>query len=80
MSDLQSRIHTQQYAAGAGLHPATTPGTPLVMPASEISYSGDTVLYGTLHPLVSADGAVIAGRPAPWPSPYVPGVVPAGRP
>ncbi len=80
MSVLHARITSQQYNYAGALHPATTPATPLVMPSHEIVYTGDGALYGTVHPLVTADGGVIAARPAPFPHPYVPGVVPAGRP
>ncbi len=65
----------------AAFHPAGTPDTPMVMPMSEITYSGDTALYGTLHPLVTADGATIPARPVvqgTWAQPAP--VAPAGRP
>ena len=80
MSVLQSRIASGQYNAAGNYHPASTPATPMEMPMSEVVYAGDTVLYGTLHPVVAPNGATIAARPAPWPSPQVPGVAPAGRP
>lgn len=83
MSVLRDRIITQ---AGAGTSSASqfaalAPGTQTLMPVSEHTYTGDAGLYGTLHPLVTADGATIPARSAsyvhqPWPAP----VVPAGRP
>ena len=78
MSVLHSRIVNQ--GGGADVHPASTPATPMTMPMSEHHYDGYTALYGTLHPLVTPDGSVIAARPAPYSVPYVPGVNPAGRP
>ncbi len=65
----------------AAFHPAGTAATAMVMPMSEVTYAGDRALYGTLHPLVTADGATIPARPLS----SVPGlsaapVVPAGRP
>lgn len=78
MSDLHNRIADQQYLAMPDYHPAVgklaaTPGT---MPQAAITYQGDTVLYGTLHPLYTADGAVV---PAHADVTY-PEVVPAGSP
>jgi len=67
---------------GAGPHPYGTSATPMVMPMGLVTYGSDEVaLYGTLHPLVTADGAVIpavsrAHAAAPYPAP----VVPAGMP
>jgi hypothetical protein len=57
-------------------HPAGTADTPMVMPMSEITYGQDAVLYGALHPLVTADGATVPAR-APGGHPDT---VPAGRP
>lgn len=83
MSVLRNRIVGH---AGVGLgqpagHPAGTAATPMVMPMAHVQYDGDMALYGTLHPLVTADGATIPAygqsylaRPVPAP------VVPAGRP
>lgn len=62
----------------AAFHPAATSATPMVMPMAEIVYSGDTALYGTLHPLVTADGAVIPARPAG--GHRLAPVIPAGQP
>lgn len=80
MSVLHSRILSQPLAGGGEYHPAGTPGTPMEMPMAEHVYDGYTALYGTLHPMVTADGAVVPARPSPFPQPYVPGVAPAGRP
>lgn len=79
MSALHDRIASQQYLAMPDYHPAVgkmpaTPGeTP---PQSVITYQNGTVLYGTLHPLYTADGAVV---PASADVTY-PEVVPAGSP
>jgi len=84
MSILRTRIVTHagigRAAGQGGNHPAGTPATPMVMPLAVVTYDGYKALYGTLHPLVTADGAVIAvpspaAVAAPWPAP----VVPAGR-
>jgi len=87
VSVLRNRI-VQQAGLGAG-QPAGQPAavgnletTPTIMPQFHVAYGDDEVaLYGTLHPLVTADGAVIPAysksysvRPNPAP------VVPAGRP
>jgi hypothetical protein len=80
MSVLHSRIMTQ----GNGNHPArpwSTAQTPLVMPLALVTYANEQALYGTLTPLVTADGAVIPAQSgyqvaSPVPAP----VVPAGRP
>ncbi len=64
----------------AGYHPVGTGATPMVMPMSEITYDGDLATYGTLHPLVTADGAVIPSRsPATMAGPRGT-VYPAGQP
>ena len=81
MSILHSRIMAQA-GTEAPVHPWGTQATPMVMPLAAIQYSPDEqALYGTLHPLYSADGAVIAALPhsyiaGPEPAP----AVPAGRP
>jgi hypothetical protein len=81
MSVLHSRIMTQ----GNANHPARpwgTAQTPQVMPLALVTYGADEhALYGTLTPLVTADGAVIPAQSgyqvaSPVPAP----VVPAGRP
>lgn len=82
MSVLRDRIVTQAGTGDpAGQFAALAPGTQILMPVSEHTYTGDAGLYGTLHPLVTADGATIPARAlsyvhAPWPAP----VVPAGKP
>lgn len=64
MSVLHDRITSQGYLSTPEYHPYGTRATAMVMPTSVIHYAGDTVLYGTAEPLVTADGAVIpaAGR------------------
>lgn len=75
MSILSDRIHREDFAATPAYHPAGTAGTPMAAPMAEIAYTGDTVLYGTLHPLVTADGAVVpASADVRYPS-----AVPAGN-
>lgn len=77
MSILQSRIHGEDYLATPGYHPVGTGETPhVVPPQSVVTYANGQVLYGTLHPLVTADGATV---PAAADVSY-PAVVPAGRP
>lgn len=74
MSILTGRIHREDYAATPEYHPAGTAGTPMTMPLAQVTYTGDSVLYGTLHPLVTTDGAVVpASADVQYPS-----VVPAG--
>ena len=75
MSILHDRI-ISQGGAGPEYHPWGTPDTPMVAPMAAVTYDGDQVLYGTLHPLVTADGAVV---PASANVTY-PAVIPAGRP
>ena len=83
MSVLRNRIiaYGPYDQSPAAFHPVGTSATPMVMPVSEITYAGDTALYGSLHPVVTPDGATIPARPASYaygasPAP----VVPAGRP
>lgn len=76
MSVLHSRIASEQYLEQPGYHPAGTADTPMTAPMSSVTYDNGTVLYGTLHPLVTADGATV---PASADVSY-PAVVPAGRP
>jgi hypothetical protein len=79
MSRLRDRIMSQGTLE-ADDHPAVTPETPMDMPIAEVRYLGETALYGTLHPLVTADGAVVAARsPAAHAQAYA-DVVPAQRP
>jgi len=75
VSVLQSRVINQDYMAEPAYHPAGTSQTPMLSPVHAITYQGDTVLYGTLHPLVTADGATVpASADVRYPQP-----VPAGR-
>lgn len=76
MSILAARIHGENYLSQPAYHPVGTAETQHIMPASHVSYSNGQVLYGSLHPLVTADGAVV---PAVAEVTY-PSVVPAGRP
>lgn len=84
MSVLRDRImrHDAGQGPAAELHPYGTPATPMTVPAMTVVYGLDEqAVYGTAHPLVTADGAVIAApspRAAAQPHPGV--VVPAGRP
>ena len=74
MSILRDRIHREDYGAEPEYHPAGTAGTPMTAPAFQVTYTGDSVLYGTLHPLVTTDGATVpASANVTYPS-----VVPAG--
>ena len=76
MSILSGRIHREDYLTTPSYHPVGTGETPHVMPQAHVSYDNGTVLYGTLHPLVTADGATVpAAADVSYPS-----VVPAGRP
>lgn len=65
MSVLRDRITAQDFNDwGMGdLHPHGTGATPMIMPLAAVEYSPDgRVLYQTLHPLTTADGAVVPGR------------------
>jgi hypothetical protein len=76
VSILRDRIAREDYMAGPELHPWGTAATPMIMPMGVHLYDGDTVLYGTAHPLTTADGAVVpASGNVTYPAP-----VPAGRP
>lgn len=76
MSILQRRIHGEDYLATPGYHPVGTAETLHTMPMAAVTYDNGTVLYGTLHPLVTADGATVpAAAEVTYPS-----TVPAGRP
>ena len=78
MSVLSGRIHREDYLSTPDYHPSVpgaAPITPTVMPQSAVTYANGTVLYGTLHPLVTTDGATV---PAHADVTY-PAVVPAGR-
>lgn len=83
MSILQRRIiaHGGQGNHAQASLPYGTSATPMVMPASELTYAGDTAIYGTMQPMFTADGGVIfaqsqARRTWRHPAP----VVPASRP
>ena len=84
MSVLHSRImrHDAGQGPAAGGHPWGTAATPVTMPMMTVAYGTDEqAVYGTVHPLVSADGAVIAGQsPRAVAAPHVGIVMPAGRP
>jgi hypothetical protein len=83
MSVLHSRImaHDAGAGPGAGNHPYGTAETPMVMPLATVDYAGEQAVYGTAHPLVTADGAVIAARSHRAATiPHVGVTVPAGRP
>jgi hypothetical protein len=76
VSILHTRITREDYLGTPDYHPWGTAGTTMVMPMSMVTYAADTVLYGTVHPLVTADGAVV---PASADVTY-PDIVAAGRP
>jgi hypothetical protein len=68
-------------APAAAAHPWGTAATPMVMPLALVTYDGEQALYGTMTPLVTADGAVIPARSAGYVHAPVPApVVPAGKP
>lgn len=73
---LHDRITDQTYLDTPSYHPAGTPATPMTMPLGTVDYADETVLYGTAHPLVTADGAVVPARA----DVRYPTVVPAGMP
>lgn len=78
MSILSGRIHNQDYLKTPDYHPGPSqvPPTPTeIPPQAHVTYANGTVLYGSLHPLVTADGATV---PAYADVTY-PAVVPAGR-
>lgn len=83
MSVLHDRIaaHGNGHAPGAEHHPHGTGATPMVMPIAHVEYREEEAVYGTMHPLVTADGAVIASRSSrAVQAPHIGQVVPAGRP
>lgn len=83
VSVLRDRIVNQ---AGIGSAPrlavGVLPATPMIMPLAHVQYGSDEVaLYGTLHPLVTADGATIPAHSEAYIANPVPApVVPSGRP
>lgn len=83
MSVLRDRIirHDAGQQAGPQMHPHGTAATPMYMPLMTVDYAGEQAVYGTVHPLVTADGAVIAARSShAVAAPHVALTVPAGRP
>ena len=81
MSTLHERIADQPGVDPvAGYHPVGTGATPMVMPMSEITYDGNTATYGQLHPLVTADGAVVPARSPGSQAGSRATVYPAGQP
>lgn len=84
MSVLHRRImaHNAGTSPGPALHPYGTAATPMVMPLMTVDYGTDQqAIYGTAHPLVTADGAVIAARShRAAQAPHIGATVPAGRP
>ena len=75
MSVWHDRITEQRYMDQPAYHPVGTAMTPMIMPMATVSYAANQVLYGSLHPLVTTDGATV---PAAADVTY-PAVVPAGR-
>lgn len=67
MSVLRDRIVGHQTEP-ADYHPVGTAQTPMVMPAGIVSYNELGALYQTVHPIITADGAVIPGVPFHWPT------------
>jgi hypothetical protein len=54
----------RRLRAGNGMaagHPYGTEATPMVMPLAVVTYDREQALYQTLHPLITADGAVVPG-------------------
>jgi hypothetical protein len=74
VSVLHSRIVNEDYLDTPAHHPDPG-GEIMTMPVQLVTYAGDRVLYGTVHPLVTADGATV---PAYADVTY-PSVIPAGR-
>jgi hypothetical protein len=75
MSVLRDRLMSRG-GTGPGFLPVGTAETLMEAPTQLVTYAGDTVLYGTAEPLVTADGAVIPGAA----DVTYPATVPAGRP
>jgi hypothetical protein len=59
VSVLHSRIVGEHYMTTPDYHPYGTAATELVMPMSHVTYRDNAVLYGTVHPLVTTDGATV---------------------
>jgi hypothetical protein len=69
VSVLRDRIIKQGgQGGGAEYHPHGTGATPMVMPLGVVEYNGVDALYQTLHPLYTADGSVVPGRPFTYPT------------
>jgi hypothetical protein len=69
------RITRQDNLASPGFHPVGTADTPMTMPVGMVSYAANQVLYGSVQPLVTTDGATVpAFADVRYPAP-----VPAGR-
>lgn len=60
MSVLRDRI-VNQGQDGPDFHPVGTGQTPMVMPLALVQYHELGTLYRTVHPIITADGAVIPG-------------------
>jgi len=83
VSVLRDRIirHDGGMQDGPQYHPHGTAATPQYMPLMTVDYANEQAVYGTVHPLVTADGAVIAARSShAVAAPHVALTVPAGRP
>lgn len=79
MSVLRDRI-VNQGNDGPDMHPVGTGATPMVMPLALVQYNELGTLYRTVHPIITADGAVIPGaQPFLYPSsvPHSRGAMPA---
>lgn len=77
MSTLHRRIVTGNDMGD--YHPHGTGATPMVMPLAHITYERDRLLYGTMHPLVTADGAVIPAHSHAQMHGHHAETIPAGR-
>lgn len=60
MSVLRDRI-MGQGRDGPDFHPVGTGATPMEMPLAMVQYNELGSLYRTVHPIITADGAVIPG-------------------
>jgi hypothetical protein len=74
VSILHSRIVNEDYLDFPAHHPDPGGGI-MTMPVATVSYAANQVLYGSVQPLVTADGATV---PA-WADVAYPSPVPAGR-
>ena len=83
VSVLRDRIVNHAgVGSGQRLSVGTLPTTPMTTPLAHVTYGSDYMaLYGTLQPLVTADGAVIPAHSEAYIHQPVPApVAPAGRP